>query len=83
VGFRVLLPFTKDGFEQGGRTLHVVGPARRAGHRSRPGREGIDVPAAERRGQQGIREAFEQADNPPRRYGGTGRGLSIGSRLVE
>jgi hypothetical protein len=53
--YRVLLPFIKEGFDQGDRALHIVDPARKSEHRSRLEREGIDVPEAEQRGQLEVR----------------------------
>jgi MEDS: MEthanogen/methylotroph, DcmR Sensory domain len=49
--YRVLLPFIKDGFEQGERAFHIVDPNLRAEHRLRLTSAGIDVEKAERSGQ--------------------------------
>jgi hypothetical protein len=49
--YRVLMPFIKDGFEQGDRAFHVVDPNHRSTHLERLEREGIDVGGAEATGQ--------------------------------
>jgi hypothetical protein len=49
--YRVLLPFIKEGFDQGERACHLVSPARRADHRRRLAEAGIDVVGAEASGQ--------------------------------
>jgi hypothetical protein len=49
--YRVLLPFIKDGFEHGEKAFHIVDPKLRAEHRQRLASAGIDVDAAETRGQ--------------------------------
>ena len=49
--YRVILPFIKDGFECGHKALHVVDPELRHNHLQRLGSAGIDVAAAEQRGQ--------------------------------
>ncbi len=49
--YRVLLPFIKDGFECGHKSLHVVDPRLRDDHRQRLASAGIDVAAAEQSGQ--------------------------------
>jgi hypothetical protein len=49
--YRVLLPFIKDGFEQGEKAFHIVDPKLRAEHCLRLAAAGIDVEAAESRGQ--------------------------------
>lgn len=49
--YRVLMPFIKEGFENGDRAFHIVNSYRRAGHLSRLEQEGIDTAAAEARGQ--------------------------------
>lgn len=48
--YRVLMPFIKDGIENGDRSFHIVDPQLRAGHRSRLEQAGIDVAAAEAEG---------------------------------
>jgi hypothetical protein len=58
--YRLLLPFIKDGFDCGHRGFHIVDPALRADHRRRLQDVGIDVTAAEERGQIEIR-TWEQA----------------------
>jgi hypothetical protein len=49
--YRVLLPFIKDGIDQGEKAYHIVDPALQQAHRQRLAGAGIDVPAAEQRGQ--------------------------------
>ncbi|HEX6865533.1 MAG TPA: MEDS domain-containing protein [Thermoanaerobaculia bacterium] len=49
--YRVLLPFVKEGFEQGDKAFHIVDPGHRPQHLRRLQQEGIDVAAAEERGQ--------------------------------
>jgi hypothetical protein len=64
--YRVLMPFIKDGFEQGDRAFHVVDPKHRSEHLQRLAQEGIDVAAAEARGQLEVRrwqEAYIQGDH--------------------
>jgi hypothetical protein len=41
--YRVLLPFIREGFEQGDRAFHIVDGRHRAAHLERLRREGIDV----------------------------------------
>ncbi|HEX2279190.1 MAG TPA: MEDS domain-containing protein [Candidatus Tectomicrobia bacterium] len=53
--YRVLLPFMKEGFEQGDKAFHVVDPNHRAAHLRRLEDAGIDVTAAERKGQLEVR----------------------------
>jgi hypothetical protein len=53
--YRLLLPFIKDGFDCGHRGFHIVDPELRAEHRGRLEGVGIDVEAAEQRGQVEIR----------------------------
>lgn len=53
--YRVLLPFIKEGFDQGDRAFHVVDPNHRAQHLRRLERDGIDVAAAETKGQLEVR----------------------------
>src|SRR5262245_60490514 len=53
--YRVLLPFIKEGFEQGDRAFHVVGPRYRSEHLRRLQAAGIAVAAAERNGQLEVR----------------------------
>ncbi len=45
--YKVLMPFIKEGFEQGDRAFHIVDPKGRAEHLKRLEREGIDTAAAE------------------------------------
>jgi hypothetical protein len=62
---RVLLPFIKEGIEQGERAFHVVDPGMRTEHIQRLEAAGIDMAAAERRGQLEIRgwdEAYLQGN---------------------
>lgn len=49
--YRVLLPFIKEGFEQGDKAFHIVDPAHRPDHLLRLGQEGIDVASARQKGQ--------------------------------
>jgi len=49
--YRVMLPFIKDGFECGHRTLYVVDPNLRHEHRQRLASAGIDVETAQQSGQ--------------------------------
>jgi hypothetical protein len=49
--YRVLLPFVKEGFAQGDKAFHIVDPRNRPQHLQRLEQEGIDVAAAEQRGQ--------------------------------
>src|SRR5258705_9387304 len=49
--YRVLLPFIKEGFDQGERACHLVSPARRDDHLRRLADAGIDVDGAEASGQ--------------------------------
>ena len=53
--YRVLLPFIKEGFEQGDRAFHMVDPQHRAEHLRRLHEAGIPVAEAERRGQLEVR----------------------------
>lgn len=53
--YRVLLPFVKEGFEQGDKAFHVVDPRHRPQHLRRLEQEGIDVAAAEQSGQLEVR----------------------------
>jgi hypothetical protein len=49
--YSVLMPFIKEGLDNGERAWHVIDPARRDEHVRRLGEAGIDVGAAEARGQ--------------------------------
>jgi hypothetical protein len=53
--YRVLLPFIKEGFDQGERAFHVVDPGHRPAHLRRLEEAGIDVAEAERKGQLEVR----------------------------
>ena len=53
--YRVLLPFIKDGIDQGEKAFHIVDPDLRQEHLQRLSTVGIDVPATERRGQLEVR----------------------------
>src|SRR2546421_3162003 len=53
--YRVLLPFIKEGFEQGDRAFHIVDPRHRPEHLRRLQEAGIDVAEAERKGQLEVR----------------------------
>jgi MEDS: MEthanogen/methylotroph, DcmR Sensory domain len=49
--YSVLLPFIKEGFEQGHKAFHIVDPQHRPAHLRRLEQEGIDVAAAQSKGQ--------------------------------
>jgi hypothetical protein len=49
--YSVLLPFIKEGFEQGHKAFHIVDPQHRPAHLRRLEQEGIDVAAAKGKGQ--------------------------------
>ena len=53
--YRVLLPFIKEGFEQGDRAFHIVKDDHRSEHRQRLQDVGIAVEESERAGQLEIR----------------------------
>jgi hypothetical protein len=53
--YRVLMPFIKDGFENGDRAFHVVDPNHRPAHLQRLEKAGIDVATAEAHGQLEVR----------------------------
>jgi MEDS: MEthanogen/methylotroph, DcmR Sensory domain len=53
--YRVLIPFIKEGFERGDRAFHVVDPKHQPNHVKRLEEEGIDVAAAESKGQLVVR----------------------------
>ncbi len=53
--YQVLLPYIKEGFEQGHKAFHIVDPNHRSDHLRRLEQEGIDVAAAEARGQLEVR----------------------------
>ena len=53
--YRVLLPFIKEGFDQGDRAFHIVNPRHRPEHLRRLQEAGIDVAEAERKGQLEVR----------------------------
>ncbi len=53
--YRVLMPFIKEGFDQGDRALHFIDPRNRAEHLRRLEQAGIAVAEAERKGQLEIR----------------------------
>ena len=48
--YRVLLPFIREGFEQGDKAFHIVEDGHRPEHRRRLEQAGIDVADAERKG---------------------------------
>lgn len=54
--YRVLLPFITEGFERGERAFHIIDPDRRDDHLRRLAAGGIDVGAAEQRGQLELRD---------------------------
>ena len=53
--YRVLLPFIKEGFEQGDKAFHIVKDGHRPEHRQRLREAGVDADEAERRGQLELR----------------------------
>jgi MEDS: MEthanogen/methylotroph, DcmR Sensory domain len=53
--YRALLPFIRESFERGEKACHIVDPDRRDGHLQRLTLAGIDVAAAQRRGQLELR----------------------------
>src|SRR5207245_11664623 len=53
--YRVLLPFIKEGFDQGDRAFHVVDSRHRTEHLRRLHEAGIDVAETERKGQLEVR----------------------------
>src|SRR5919202_4265348 len=53
--YRVLLPFVKEGFEQGDKAFYIVQDGHRPEHRRRLEQAGIDVAGAETKGQLGVR----------------------------
>lgn len=53
--YRVLLPFIKDGFECGHKAVHVVNPERRYDHLRKLAAAGIDLIAAQQKGQLELR----------------------------
>jgi hypothetical protein len=53
--YRVLMPFIKEGFDNGDRAFHVVDPGHRPSHLKRLEQEGIDVATAEANGQLEVR----------------------------
>jgi hypothetical protein len=57
--YRVLLPFIKDGIDQGEKAVHIVDPNRRDDHVRRLLSTGIDVDAARESGQLELREWAE------------------------
>jgi hypothetical protein len=58
-GYRVLLPFIKDGFECGDKAIHVVNPDQRQDHLRRLAAAGIDSAAAQLSGQFELRTNTE------------------------
>jgi MEDS: MEthanogen/methylotroph, DcmR Sensory domain len=58
--YRVLLPFIKEGFDQGDRVFHIVSSRHRAEHLRRLQEVGIPVTEAERKGQLEVRR-WEEA----------------------
>src|SRR5690242_10030508 len=53
--YRVLLPFIRDGFERGDKAIHVVNPDQRGDHLQRLRAAGIQIEAAQQRGQFDLR----------------------------
>jgi len=63
--YRVLMPFIKDGFENGDRSFHIVDPKLRDQHVHQLEHEGIDVADAEAKGRLEVRpwqEAYLRED---------------------
>lgn len=58
-GYRVLLPFIKDGFECGDKAVHVVNPDQRGDHLRRLSAVGIDTVATQQSGQLELRTNTE------------------------
>jgi hypothetical protein len=58
-GYRVLLPFIKDGFECGDKAVHVVNPGQRPDHLRRLAAAGIDTRGAQEQGQLELRTNSE------------------------
>lgn len=58
--YRVLLPFIKEGFEQGDKAFHIVDPAHRTEHLRKLSEAGIRVVEAESSGQLEVRR-WEEA----------------------
>ncbi len=58
-GYRVLLPFIKDGFECGDKAVHVVNPEQRCDHLHRLASAGIDPTLAQESGQLELRSNTE------------------------
>src|SRR5882757_9670711 len=54
-GYRVLLPFIKDGFDCGDKAVHVVNPGHHCDHLRRLAEAGIDTAAARESGQLELR----------------------------
>jgi hypothetical protein len=57
--YRVLLPFIKDGFECGDKSVHVVNPGQHRDHLRRLAEVGIDTTAAQQSGQLELRTNTE------------------------
>jgi hypothetical protein len=53
--YRVLLPFIKEGFDEGDRAVHIMDSVHRAEHRQRLEGAGIDIAAAEENDQLEVR----------------------------
>src|SRR5260370_1692736 len=49
--YHVLMPFIREGMEQGDRAFHIVNPSLRSEHAQRMAEAGIDAPRAEVEGQ--------------------------------
>jgi hypothetical protein len=65
--YGILLPFIREGLEQGERAFHIVDPAQRLGHLERLTQGGIDAAGALRSGQLEVR-AWEDAYLRGRRF---------------
>lgn len=54
--YNVLLPFIREGFEEGDKAFHIIDPQHRADHLQRLNQAGINVEETARRGQLEVRE---------------------------
>jgi len=57
--YRVLLPFIKDGFACGHKAVHILSPDQRHDYLQQLADEGIDVDAAQQRGQLELRSSID------------------------
>lgn len=64
--YRVLLPFIKEGFEEGDKAFHIIDPRYRQDHMERLQRAGINVDETQAKGQLEVRDwgnAYLREDN--------------------